>query len=84
MTQQISVLYLIDGYTFFIERCKINVMTVHYAQISAHLKIPPYSTHSDNCSLAIKFNTLSLSMFYLFSISFVCRGEGHLQITDSD
>ena len=41
-------------------------MTVRYGQIIAHLKIRLYPTHSDYCSLAIKFNILSLSMFYLF------------------
>ena len=57
-------------------------MTVRYAQIIAHLKIPPYPTHSYYSSLAIKFNTLSLSKFYLFSFGFVCMGKGHLQMTD--
>ena len=59
-------------------------MTVRYGQIIVHLKIPPYPTHSNYYSLAIKFNILSLSVFYLFSFGFVCRGNGHLQMTDSD
>ena len=59
-------------------------MTVHYAQIIAHLKILPYPTHSDYCSLVIKFNILSLSKFYFFSVSFVCKVKDHLQMTDSD
>ena len=43
-----------------------NVLTVRYTQIIAHLKIPQYPTQSDYYSLAIKFNILSLSKFYLF------------------
>ena len=59
-------------------------MTVRYAKILAHLKIPPYPAHSDYYSLVIKFNISSLSKFYLFYFGFVCRGKGHLQMTDSD
>ena len=59
-------------------------MTVRHVQIIAHLKYPPYPTYSDYYSLAIKLNILSLSKFYLFSFGFVCRGKGHLQMTDSD
>ena len=50
----------------------------------AHLKMLIYPTHSDYYSLAIKLHILSLSNFYLFSFSFVCRGKDHLQMTDSD
>ena len=42
-------------------------MTVRYAKIIAYLKIPPYRTYFDYYSLAIKYNILSLSKFYLFS-----------------
>ena len=59
-------------------------MTVRYAQSFAHLKILPYLTHSDYYSLAITFNILSLLKVYSFSFGFVCRGKGHLQMTDSD
>ena len=45
-----------------------------YAQISAHLKIPPYPTHSDYYSLAIKFNILSISKFYLYFCSVFIAG----------
>ena len=47
-------------------------MTVRYAQIFAHLKIPPYHTHSDYYGLAIKFNILSHSELYSFSFGFAC------------
>ena len=50
-------------------------MKVSYAQIIAKLKIPHTPTHSDYYSLAIKFNILSHSKFYLFSFGFVCRGK---------
>ena len=63
--------------------CK-NKMIVRYAQDFAHLKIPPYPTHSDYYSLAIEFNILSLSKFYLLLFGFVCRGKGDLQMPDSD
>ena len=53
-------------------------------QIFAHLKLLPYPTYSDHYSLAIKFNILSLSKFYLFSFGFNCSGKVHLQMTDSD
>ena len=45
-------------------------MTVRYSQIIGHLKIPPYPTHSDYYSLAIKFNILSLSNFFFRSVVF--------------
>ena len=53
-------------------------------EILPFLKIPPYPTHSDNYSLAIKFNIMSLSKLYLLSFDFVCMGKGNLQMTDSD
>ena len=61
-----------------------NVLTERYAPIIAHLKTPTYPTHSDYYSLAIKFNILSLSKFYVFSLGFICRCKGHLQMADSD
>ena len=61
-----------------------HILTVCYAPIIAHLKMPPYPIRSDYYSLAIKFNNLSLSKFYLSSFGFVCRGKCHLQMTDSD
>ena len=60
------------------------VLTVRYAQIITHLKMSTYPTNSDYNSLAIQFNIMRLSNFYLFSFGFVCRGKGHLQTTDSD
>ena len=39
-----------------------------------------YPTLSDYYSLAIKFDILSLSKFYLFSFGIVCRDKGNLQI----
>ena len=38
-------------------------------------------THPNFYNLAIKFNILSLSKFYLFSFGFVFRGSCHLQMT---
>ena len=63
LIQQISVLCFFDGYIYFYWTIQ-NVMTVRYAPIIVHLKIPPYPTHSDYYSLAIKFFILSLSKFY--------------------
>ena len=40
-----------------------NELTVRYAQNDTPLKIPTYPNHSDNYSLAIKFNILGLSKF---------------------
>ena len=61
-----------------------NVIAVRFAQSIAHLKIPPHHTHFDYYSIAMQFNILSLSEFYIFSFGFVCRDKGHLQMTDSD
>ena len=41
-------------------------MTVQCAQINIPLKIPPYHTHCDHYSLAIKFNILGISKFRFF------------------
>ena len=38
-----------------------------------------YPNHSDYYGRVLKFNIWSLSKIDLFSFSFVCRGEGHLQ-----
>ena len=43
-----------------------------------------YPTHSAYYRHVIKFNILSLSKIYLFSFGFVSRGNGHLQMTDSE
>ena len=62
----------------------LNVLKVNNAQLIAHLKMWTYPTYSDFCSLAIKFNILSLSKFNLFPFGFVCRDKCHLQMTDPD
>ena len=52
---------------FSLNDSKCN-LTVLHAQINIPSKILTYPTHSDYYSLGIKFNILSLSKFYLFSI----------------
>ena len=52
---------------------ELNVMTVRYAQLIAHLKIPPYPTYYDYYSLAIKFNILSPSKFIF--VRFCLQGQ---------
>ena len=53
----------------------LNELTVRYAQNNNLLKIPTYSTHSDNFSLAIKFNNLGFSKFNI-NIYIFFRGGG--------
>ena len=61
-------------------KCIDNTLCLNYCPFK-DVNIPTYSNYY---SLAIKFNILSLSKFYLFSFGFVCRGKGHLQMTDFD
>ena len=49
-------------------------MTVRYAQIIAHLKIPPYPTYSDYYSLAINLATSRVFQSFIYFRSVLFAG----------